>query len=147
MRGRNYGRGTAETAPEMGTCSFDQAMQLAEMAGVKRLAPHASDPTTTAKRFLERIKEKLCRERLQLGSACPRRMKSIASKLRLHSRSCWGTRMNSEDDLVAGHGYHRQRVCAAIGTFLVLSTRLIFFYSIVPMIAWRSAVAPGDKYS
>ena len=44
-----------------GHSSFDQAMQLAEMAGVKRLALTHHDPDHDDE-FLERI-EKLCQER------------------------------------------------------------------------------------
>ena len=44
-----------------GHSSFDQAMQLAEMAGVKRLVLTHHDPDHDDE-FLERI-EKLCRER------------------------------------------------------------------------------------
>jgi len=44
-----------------GHSSFDQAMQFAEMAGVKRLAVTHHDPEHDDE-FLQRI-EKLCRER------------------------------------------------------------------------------------
>jgi ribonuclease BN (tRNA processing enzyme) len=44
-----------------GHSSFDQAMQVAEMAGVKRLALTHHDPEHDDE-FLDRI-EKLCRER------------------------------------------------------------------------------------
>jgi ribonuclease BN (tRNA processing enzyme) len=55
---------TAEELPKRrgwGHSSFDQAMQVAEMAGVKRLALTHHDPEHDDE-FLRRI-EKLCRER------------------------------------------------------------------------------------
>jgi ribonuclease BN (tRNA processing enzyme) len=52
-----------------GHSSFDQAMQLAEMAGVKRLALTHHDPEHDDE-FLERI-EKLCQERF--ANAVPSR--------------------------------------------------------------------------
>jgi Beta-lactamase superfamily domain len=93
-----------------GHSSFDQAMQVAEMAGVKRLALTHQDPEHDAE-FLERI-EKLCQERFLTRRSAAKEWKSRSRTQPEAGSSREGGRAGS---CVNGRHYHGLRVSAIIG--------------------------------